>query len=76
MQIQKNSCYEKQMQKQDGHLRFDLGGFLLDAGPFAELHGREQQPHFPEHPRAAPLSRQHNAAVHLHGVVLQRRTGV
>ena len=59
-----------------GHVRFDLGGLLRDAGPFVELHRREQQPHLPEHSGAAGLSGQRHAAVHVHGAVLQQHGGV
>ena len=38
------------------HLRVDFGGLLQYAGPFVELHGREQQPHLPEHSGAVSLS--------------------
>ena len=34
----------------------DFGGLLPRAGSLAELHGREGQPHLPEHPRADDLS--------------------
>ena len=59
-----------------GHVRFDHGGLFRDAGPFVELHGREQQPHLPEHSGAAGLSGQRRAAVHVHGAVLQQHGGV
>ncbi len=60
----------------NGHLWIDFRGFFRDARSFVELHGREQQPHLPEHPGTDGLSGQRHAAVHVHGAVLQQHGGV